>query len=109
MLADTRHTLWLLAGPSPSEGDLRSLADLRARVEARYRAWVAVHLVLMEPPASLSWSGSLFRDPDGALHGRFGNAPALCLIRPDGYLGFRGRAGEGERLLSYLESLFPPP
>ena len=106
VLADTRHTLWLLAGPSPSKNELRALAELRQRVEAHNGAWVAVHLVLTETPPDLAWNGSVYLDPGGALHARFGGAPALCLIRPDSYLGFRGRAGDAERLRAYLERLF---
>ena len=107
VLADTRHTLWLLAGPSPSQSELRALAEMRQQVEAHYGTWVAVHLALVTTPSDLSWYGSVYLDADGALYRRFGDTPMLCLIRPDGYLAFRGRSGDGEQLLSYLRRLFP--
>jgi hypothetical protein len=42
-------------------------------------------------PAIRHWEGSLLVDPDRAVHRRYGATHACWyLIRPDGYVGFRG-------------------
>ena len=110
VLADTRHTLWLIAGEQPSEKDIAALSELRSQIEARFGSYIAVHLVRTTVmPAHSSWHGSGFLDPSGALQVHWGKEPALCLIRPDGYLAFRGRLSDHEALVSYLGRLFKLP
>ena len=44
---------------------------------------------------------------DGAAHEKYGAAHgAIYLIRPDGYIAFRGGANDGEALLADLASRF---
>jgi hypothetical protein len=46
-------------------------------------------------------------DSDGRLRSMFGVASgAIVLIRPDGYIGFRGRADDETALKTYLSSTF---
>jgi hypothetical protein len=51
-------------------------------------------------------SGEL-KDPEGALRRRYhADSPVLCLVRPDGYIGFLSRPADGDALLGYLDDLF---
>ena len=49
----------------------------------------------------------LLQDPTGALHERLGAAqPCLCLIRPDGHLGFRAAPPSAAALGAHLRRIF---
>jgi hypothetical protein len=40
-------------------------------------------------------------------HTAFGvTSPAICLIRPDTYIGFRGPVGAADTLIAYLDRIF---
>ena len=54
----------------------------------------------VEPSAELVW------DSSGAVHARFDAAePALCLVRPDGHLGFRAAPPDWDALEAHLGEL----
>lgn len=58
-------------------------------------------------PSDLGWNGSILLDPTGELHERYGaRTSAAYLIRPDGYIGFRGQPASGAPVLAYLRTLF---
>jgi 3-(3-hydroxy-phenyl)propionate hydroxylase len=44
-------------------------------------------------------------DPDGQGRAAYGGDGVLCLLRPDGYVGFRGDATSGKALAGYLQQL----
>jgi 2-polyprenyl-6-methoxyphenol hydroxylase-like FAD-dependent oxidoreductase len=67
-------------------------------VDARHAAVVAVHVVTAGEHRPGAW-----RDPDGALHRRFGaDAPCTYVVRPDGHVGFRGRGWDAGALGAHL-------
>jgi hypothetical protein len=46
-------------------------------------------------------------DGSGSLHELYGaSAESLYLVRPDGYVGFRGQPAEAESLIEYLRSKY---
>ena len=52
----------------------------------------------------------LIYDPMGKLHERLvGRGPGLCLIRPDGHLGFRSAPPDFDALSAYLARLYGSP
>lgn len=52
----------------------------------------------------------LLCDPTGALHERLGaSGPSLCLVRPDGHLGFRAVPPSLEACQAHLRRIFGPP
>jgi 2-polyprenyl-6-methoxyphenol hydroxylase-like FAD-dependent oxidoreductase len=61
-------------------------------------------VVVVAPSVSADWDGPLLLDRSGAAHQRYGASNgALVLVRPDGYLGFRGRLDDGPSLMRYLQ------
>jgi hypothetical protein len=43
-------------------------------------------------------------DPDGGAHARYGAARGgMYLVRPDGYIGFRGTVADADALLADLQ------
>jgi hypothetical protein len=106
-----RWTLLLFAGVDPEPADIENLERIGASLTASYGPRVAVHLVLCDdPPVPVreSWAAQILMDREQYLHARYGveSAPCLYLIRPDGYVGFRGAAEHHPRLLRYLHGIF---
>ena len=108
-LRGTGFTLLLFGGRSPTPARWRTLSGIARQVEAAVGREVVVQLVVGgdEPPATLDWAGRMLLDPGQELHGSYGaNAGALYLVRPDGYVGFRGTVTGGKAVLGYLRRLF---
>jgi 2-polyprenyl-6-methoxyphenol hydroxylase-like FAD-dependent oxidoreductase len=76
-----RHTVLLFAADSPAEPLIRYARDL----EERYGSRLAAHVVTLSGANGLG-------DPDGVIHRRYdARAETVYVIRPDGYVGYRGR------------------
>jgi 2-polyprenyl-6-methoxyphenol hydroxylase-like FAD-dependent oxidoreductase len=110
ILRGTRWTLLLFAGVKPSPGDIEKLERISGSMTAPYGTRVAVYLVLCDdPPVPVheSWAAQLLMDREEYLHLKYGvdAAPCLYLIRPDGYVGFRGVIEHHSRLMQYLQRL----
>jgi hypothetical protein len=90
----------------------RHVLLLLGNAEAWQTAWpgypdrvLAVHRIA----ATGGSQGGQLIDREGAVAARYGSVPAAFLIRPDGYVGFRCRAGEhSEHLPRYLARLLGP-
>ena len=78
-------------------------------VEECYGDKVTCHLIVRDESQTYGydWSCDTWVDRSDALHERYGRSePSLYLIRPDGYIAFRGTATDVERLPAYLAKLF---
>jgi 2-polyprenyl-6-methoxyphenol hydroxylase-like FAD-dependent oxidoreductase len=109
VLRGTKHVLLMFAGVTPTRERFAQLGTLARAVAVRHDGQVAVHIVTPSAaePSDLGWDGSLLLDPDRALHSRWGaDAACLYLIRPDGYVGYRARPVDNDRLSSYLDRIF---
>jgi 2-polyprenyl-6-methoxyphenol hydroxylase-like FAD-dependent oxidoreductase len=96
------HHLLLFAG-----ADLNIASrfdDLRVSIGRYFKELIDSHLVIRGTQAG--YSGVLF-DWDGAAHALYEAEPgAILLVRPDGYIGFRGGARHIEALREYLTRIF---
>lgn len=104
-----QHTLLLLSGRKPSPVDTARLAAIRHMIERDFPDTVAIRLIVAGRGGEMdaSWHGMRFDDPDLAAHKRYGvKKPALFLIRPDGYIGFRNQPANGDALRAYLGRIF---
>ena len=101
-LRGTTHELLLLPA---ADGDLSRLAEARRRAEATFPGAIRSHLIVPSaaaPPGSDAF-GSVLLDPAGSVAKLLGaRGEALALVRPDGYLGFRGYPAEWEPLHRHL-------
>ncbi len=106
LLRDPRHALILLEGLAPTvEGDA-ALEEMAHEFGDRLADRIAVRTVAIDPQRT---GGPLLGDPSGSLHRRFGaTAPTTLLVRPDGYLAFRGPIDAAGRtaLNDYLRRIF---
>ncbi|WP_165423098.1 FAD-dependent oxidoreductase [Ktedonosporobacter rubrisoli] len=76
---------------------------------AQWHDLIVPHLVFAgkEQPSWLQWSGSLLLDVDHEVHSAYGmQAPALCLLRPDGYIGMISKRFDEYTLFEYLRTFF---
>jgi hypothetical protein len=109
VLRTTKHTLLLFAGTDPGADAWQRLDAIANAVQARYGAVIQVYEVAAgaAPPAVRTDAVALLRDPEGALHHRYGaDAECLYLIRPDGYVGFRCQPADLASLQDYLARIF---
>jgi 2-polyprenyl-6-methoxyphenol hydroxylase-like FAD-dependent oxidoreductase len=101
LLHGPRHTLLLLAGRSTAL--LERFATMSEEIEARYGSLVRPVIVRLDPahPAI----GEV--DRHGAAHARYGaEQGAIYLVRPDGYIAFRGAGTDVEVLRTMLRQRF---
>lgn len=99
---DSRHQLLLFSGRRPKAGQLAELAEIATEFGA-LQDFLRVLLITDEgfvPGCAI--------DPEGIAHDAYGaGGPAIFLVRPDGYIGFRAPLTERESLRSYLAAWFP--
>jgi hypothetical protein len=108
-LRDGEHALLLLPG-SHDQQTIARLAAIAAAAEQAFPRILSPRLILKPAESDASArSGAdsklpTWIDNDSRLHERLGaTGPALVVIRPDGYIGFRCQPADGDALLNYLE------
>jgi 2-polyprenyl-6-methoxyphenol hydroxylase-like FAD-dependent oxidoreductase len=111
LLRGTPHDLLLLpAGDGDADGDgARALAAIGRQAGAAYGGLVRPHLIVSGPAGAVAESGSVWLDPEGAVRKLLGaHGDALALVRPDGYLGYRGQPASWDGLRAHLERYLVP-
>jgi hypothetical protein len=104
LLRGPHHTVLLFGGRSTAL--IERFTQLAAEVNARYGA--LVRAVVVRLPGAQPPLGEV--DEEGAAHDRYGADPgAIYLIRPDGYIGFRGAETDTETLRAALRARFILP
>ena len=99
-----RWTLLLFGGLQPTEDACWKLAAIGAAVLTDFGRQVNAHFILpdLELAASIE-GGSVLVDREHTVHEKYGvRHPCIYLVRPDGYVGFRGNVDHGGELLAYL-------
>jgi 2-polyprenyl-6-methoxyphenol hydroxylase-like FAD-dependent oxidoreductase len=98
LFRDPVHHLLLFAG---ADGDAASkLNAMRVEIGRDFKGLIDAVVVIRG--TRVDFSDALF-DSDGGAHALYEAEPgAMVLIRPDGYIGFRGGARHAEQLREYL-------
>jgi len=102
LLGTPVHQLLFFAGTTIEKAnDLRAIShSLASEYDEKINVFVVIH------GTQSAIAGVLF-DPDGAAHALYEVEPAgIVLIRPDGYIGFRGGDNHVDALREYLTKLF---
>ncbi|MBM7809119.1 2-polyprenyl-6-methoxyphenol hydroxylase-like FAD-dependent oxidoreductase [Geodermatophilus bullaregiensis] len=105
----THSTLLLFDGPAATDGGYRRLVTTARRVRAALGDDVRTHLVVPADrrPDGLDDDVEVVLDPDRDAHHRYAAAAeSLYLVRPDGYVAFRGQPATAGPLLDHLGSVF---
>jgi 2-polyprenyl-6-methoxyphenol hydroxylase-like FAD-dependent oxidoreductase len=99
-------TLLLLPGDNATPEITSALEQITRRVQEAVGDAVRSYLVLDTPPDSGAAATALL-DPTRKVAQTFGARQGLvALVRPDGYLGYRGRLDQPGELASYLARVF---
>jgi 2-polyprenyl-6-methoxyphenol hydroxylase-like FAD-dependent oxidoreductase len=109
LLRGNVHDLLLLPASADAVA-LNALEDVRKQAAAAFGDLVRAHLIVpgTTPPAG-NLDASLRLDPDGNVRKMMGaKETALALIRPDGYLGYRGQSADWQGLRNHLERYLIP-
>jgi hypothetical protein len=102
------HSLLLMLGEADRAAIEGGVAMASAAAQ-RYRPHVQAYVAARTALSDADLSNELLRDPTGALHERLGaDQPCLCLVRPDGHLGFRSEPPSLEALDSHLGRILSP-
>ena len=110
-LRDTNYMLLLM----PGDGDEEAVQDLVAMAAQVCQAFPGVISArLIRQPAGGGVAGAIkgevsanvpvCEDVEGGIYEQFGvgQHSALILVRPDGYIGYRGQPADGEKIMGYL-------
>jgi 2-polyprenyl-6-methoxyphenol hydroxylase-like FAD-dependent oxidoreductase len=107
LLRGPHHHLLVFEGAH--EEPTGKLGSVERVVGESYGDWIRVHRVRVAQPTTRDEPepDSLILDPQGDLHHRYGaGAACLYLVRPDGYIGYRGQPPDERALMGYLSRIF---
>lgn len=97
-LNGTAHHLLLFTGDQP---DMERLEKVRSLMP---KGWVYPSLITKR---EVKWSDPLIFDDDGSIHKKFAAmSSCMYLVRPDGYIGYRGCPENPELVSAYLKTVF---
>jgi hypothetical protein len=109
LLQGTQWTLFAFAGPHAASGEWESLHEGVRRIRSKYGRQVKSFLVVPTEETPGVDPETTLIDAELFAHDQFElNHPAVIVVRPDGYLGFRGRPDDAGKLDAYFERLFDP-
>ncbi|HEY2156434.1 MAG TPA: FAD-dependent monooxygenase [Isosphaeraceae bacterium] len=99
LLRGPQHGLLLLPD---DQSHIAELAEIGRRAEATYPGVIRSHVIASG--AAPSGAAPDWLDPESSLRRILGARPsALAVVRPDGYLGYRGQPASWDELRSYLD------
>ena len=102
-------SLFVLPGDRAPAAIAEARSLLQEAVKHMSQVPETAFVVLRGQAADEPIPGHLLYDPAALLHERLcGDAPSLCVIRPDGHLGFRCSPPSLEALASHLDRIYGP-
>jgi pentachlorophenol monooxygenase len=107
LLRGTDHTLLLYADATAGADGLALLERAAAAADQRCRGRVRPYAVLAPDVDDRGMSIPVVRDTEGGFRSAYGMSSAtLCLVRPDGYVGYRASPPDEGRLTAHLSHTF---
>ena len=106
-----QFNLVIFTGPSRTPARIQQLAALAATLEQRFGPDIRTHVVVAGPMDQqlLAPRRSVLLDLGLKAHRTYGvTAEALCLVRADGYVGFRCPRADFEAAAAYLSIIIKP-
>jgi 2-polyprenyl-6-methoxyphenol hydroxylase-like FAD-dependent oxidoreductase len=105
LLRAGRHVALLFDGAAPTEAGYANLVGIARRLRARFGDSIDSYVVVpaASAPASARWEGPTLLDEGGEVHRRYGaRSECAYLIRPDGYVAYRGQPADGAKIEAWL-------
>jgi hypothetical protein len=112
LLRGGRHVALLFDGAAATEAGYANLTGIARRLRSRFGDLVEPHLVVPAAtvPASARSEGSTLLDEGGEVHQRYGaRSECVYVLRPDGYVGYRGQPADGAKVEAWLDRSLEAP
>ncbi|UOG21795.1 FAD-dependent monooxygenase [Gordonia amicalis] len=107
LLGGVDHSLVLYADATSGAEDVAVLEGLAAEITAAARGHMTVHVVAAPTAQVGSTDLPLLRDTEGLFAAGYRpDGSTAFVIRPDGYLGYRGPLDDAAAVLAYLRATF---
>ena len=87
---------------------ITDLAMFARGLATRFGARLRVVAIAAGAPLAEPFAVATYGDAEGALSAAYGADAAVFLVRPDGYIGWRGRSWQDANLLAHLGRVFQP-
>jgi hypothetical protein len=107
VLRGTEHLLLANVNGPAAEDAIGDLADLAQELFAQFGSRLRV-VAISGSPFRDRFRCPLFHDADDAFSRVYGRTDATFLVRPDSYIGWRGRSWRDEGLRAYLARVLVP-
>jgi len=91
-----------------SDEVIRDLAMFARELAIRSGSRLRVVAIATAAPLAEPFAVATYGDAEGALSAAYGAQAAVFLVRPDGYIGWRGRSWRDAGLLAHLGRVFQP-
>ena len=108
VLRGTEHVLIAHLPGGDAPGNLADLTDFARNVGSRLGGRLRIVVVMPDGSAEDRPGIALLHDRQGVFAAAYGTEEASFLVRPDGYLGWRGRSWRDAGLLVHLGGIFRP-
>jgi 2-polyprenyl-6-methoxyphenol hydroxylase-like FAD-dependent oxidoreductase len=111
LLRGGRHVALLFDGAGATEAGYANLKRIACSVRGRFGDAVEPYVVVptATAPAPARWEGPTLLDEGGEVHRRYGaRSECIYVLRPDGYVGYRGQPADGAKLEAWLERCLLP-
>jgi len=108
ILRGPEHVLVAHLPGGPLAGSAAELARLAADFRARYGSRVRV-VAIGSGDLPDTYGVASYHDAEGMFAKAYGSQSAIFVVRPDGYIGWRGQSWSDESLHAHLNRIFGPP
>jgi 2-polyprenyl-6-methoxyphenol hydroxylase-like FAD-dependent oxidoreductase len=108
VLRGTEHVLLAHLAQTSSDQAITDLAMFARELATRFGSHLRVVAVAAGAPLAEPFAVASYGDAEGALSSAYGAQAAVFLVRPDGYIGWRGQSWRDAGLLAHLGGVFQP-
>jgi pentachlorophenol monooxygenase len=107
LLRGTDHTLLLYADATAGRDELRGFEGIAAAARERCRGRLRTYAVLAPDVDRVGVALPVVGDAEGTFRAAYGVSGAgVYLVRPDGYVGYRAKPPDADRLVAHLARTF---
>jgi 2-polyprenyl-6-methoxyphenol hydroxylase-like FAD-dependent oxidoreductase len=108
VLRGTEHVLLAHLAQAGSDKVITDLAMFARELATRFGSRLRAVAVAAGAPLAEPFAVATYGDTEGALSAAYGAQAAVFLVRPDGYIGWRGRSWRDAGLRAHLGRVFEP-
>jgi hypothetical protein len=101
VLRGTAHVLLVHLSQSPAAVNIAGVANLAQDLRARFGSLLRM-VVIGSAPLAETFGAACYHDAEGTFAKAYGQHSTILLVRPDGYIGWRGHFLDHEGLIAHL-------